>query len=105
MTSQSRCSRDDSFLATGTGLREKGDNVLINSLKNTGVFIMRHADVLIFSYHIQQVDSSFKGASRSGAGGFLPLLQHPPPVPCAVLLTRGSCCRGLRSREHKKNED
>lgn len=49
-------------------------------------------------HHIQQVDSSFEGAPGSRARGVLSLLQHPPPVPRAVLLALGPSCGSLTGR-------
>lgn len=60
---------------------------------------MGQADTLMISYHIEQVNNPSEGASRSGAGGLLSFLQHPPPVPCAVLLPLGPSCWGLTSQE------
>lgn len=53
-------------------------------------------------HHIQQVDGSFEGAPRSRARGVLSLLQHPPPVPRAVLLALGPSRRSLTGKKKRR---
>lgn len=91
MTSQSRCSRDDSFLATGTGLERRGEE---RERRSLGQLQTHRVCRLKASYHVQQVDGPFQGAAGSGARSVLAFLQHPPPVSCAVLIYLGSrrCC-------------
>lgn len=49
-----------------------------------------------FGYHVQKVDGSFQRSSGSGGRSFLSFLQHPSPVPGAVLLALGPRRRSLR---------
>lgn len=99
MTSQSLCSREDSFLATGTGCTERGGERGQNRTRFRAPR-ERHRQ----AHHVQEVDGSFEGTPGPGAWRVLAFLQHPPPVARAVLLGLGTCCQGLRNQRCRENE-
>lgn len=112
MTSQSLCSREDSFLATGTGWTETERGRQTETERGQASPRLASPRLTRFrsrnqarrqAYHVQEVDGSFEGTAGPGAGGVLAFLQHPPPVARAVLLALGPCCRGLRNHRREDN--
>lgn len=96
MTSQSLCSREDSFLATGTGCTEGGRE---RGQSHTHFGAPRKSRRQ--AHHVQEVDGSFEGTPGPRAGRILAFLQHPPPVARAILLGLGTCCQRLRTQTQR----